>query len=632
MISELCAPSTRAGWGQTLPAEQTYYGKLISPATRFGQDSQGCIKNSVSHTSDVPLVDRGGCSFLKKAQNAQEAGAKAVIVRGTRKATYESIIKTYSQGRVKNSVAFGFLNRPHFEYDCTRGESNVTTIKDPIWDTDDSYCSQIPSCHSKMCIPTGVIDTSDGGIPKYQLCCLWDTHILIGANDTLAKNISIPVAYVTIEEGIRLEKAAVAEPRVYLLQRPHQLANWSSIVLWLIGVLTAVGASFYSLSRENRRYIAPENIELDEIEDSHLLQHDQYEYLAQDVQEVDGASAVGFVICAGSFLMLLYYFDIGRLFPIIFGLSAMGSLYSVICMPLLHLLLPYLSTWRCNISSIFRHFVVTVGLLEVLGVLGSATITFLWYLYRNQCWYLQNILGIVLCCSFLKNIEIPNLRVATILLSLAFVYDIFFVFISPFIFGSSVMERVATGGAPANTRIDYPGIDYCERYPHYAPCKDPQPLPMLLLIPQFDWRGGFTMLGLGDIIVPGLLISLGLRFDCCLAKSKYFLLSGKLRQIPGETKVYASLLTKPAAAQNRWQVQYYITASIAFAVGLGMANTAVSFSGLGQPALMYLVPCTLGATILRAWMNNELKLFWSEFKHDMKADVQDDIRETTLSP
>ena len=38
------------------------------------------------------------------------------------------------------------------------------------------------------------------------------------------------------------------------------------------------------------------------------------------------------------------------------------------------------------------------------------------------------------------------------------------------------------------------------------------------MIPWFnDYRGGFSMLGLGDIILPGLLISFAARFDSARA-------------------------------------------------------------------------------------------------------------------
>lgn len=51
-------------------------------------------------------------------------------------------------------------------------------------------------------------------------------------------------------------------------------------------------------------------------------------------------------------------------------------------------------------------------------------------------------MGVCVCLLCLETILVPNLKVATALLSLAFLYDIFFVFISPYVFDSSVMEQV----------------------------------------------------------------------------------------------------------------------------------------------------------------------------------------------
>lgn len=39
-------------------------------------------------------------------------------------------------------------------------------------------------------------------------------------------------------------------------------------------------------------------------------------------------------------------------------------------------------------------------------------------------------------------------------------------------------------------------------------------LPMLLELPRLgDYRGGYAMLGLGDIVIPGLLLSFAHRYD-----------------------------------------------------------------------------------------------------------------------
>ena len=49
---------------------------------------------------------------------------------------------------------------------------------------------------------------------------------------------------------------------------------------------------------------------------------------------------------------------------------------------------------------------------------------------------------------------------------------------------------------------------------------------------------------------------------------------------------------------------------IAYAVGLMMANVAVYLMNMGQPALLYLVPCCLGTICFMAWRRNELLSLW----------------------
>ena len=58
------------------------------------------------------------------------------------------------------------------------------------------------------------------------------------------------------------------------------------------------------------------------------------------------------------------------------------------------------------------------------------------------------------------------------------------------------------------------------RFPNnnYSPnekgCQGGDPLPMLLTMPRmFDYEGGSNLLGLGDIVLPGLLVSYAARFD-----------------------------------------------------------------------------------------------------------------------
>merc|ERR1712238_290419 len=90
----------------------------------------------------------------------------------------------------------------------------------------------------------------------------------------------------------------------------------------------------------------------------------------------------------------------------------------------------------------------------------------------------------------------------------------FFVFVTPYLAkwffdGRSVMMDVATSGGS-------PTADYlwCEKYPNVEECKGGDPMPMLLSMPRInDYRGGMGLLGLGDIVLPGLLMGFASRLD-----------------------------------------------------------------------------------------------------------------------
>ena len=112
-------------------------------------------------------------------------------------------------------------------------------------------------------------------------------------------------------------------------------------------------------------------------------------------------------------------------------------------------------------------------------------------------WIVQDIMGTCMCVVFLGMIRLNSMRVAAILLIVAFVYDIFFVFVTPLLFqGKSVMITVATSGGPPKA-----DPSWCEKYPDDADCQGGDPLPMLLTVPRLgDYQGGASLLGLGDIV------------------------------------------------------------------------------------------------------------------------------------
>ncbi|WZZ77336.1 hypothetical protein YC2023_097908 [Brassica napus] len=166
--------------------------------------------------------------------------------------------------------------------------------------------------------------------------------------------------------------------------------------------------------------------------------------------------------------------------------------------------------------------------------------------------------GICLMINVLQVARLPNIRVATILLCCAFCYDIFWVFLSPLIFKQSVMIAVARGSKDTGESI-----------------------PMLLRFPRLsDPWGGYNMIGFGDILFPGLLICFIFRYD---------------------------------RENNKGVVKGYFP-WLMFGYGLGLFLTYLGLylmNGHGQPALLYLVPCTLGITVILGLVRKELRDLWN---------------------
>jgi hypothetical protein len=209
-----------------------------------------------------------------------------------------------------------------------------------------------------------------------------------------------------------------------------------------------------------------------------------------------------------------------------------------------------------------------------------------------------------MCIMFLQHIKLNSLHVATVLLCVAFFYDIFFVFISPLLFQKSVMITVATSGGP-------PTADpaWCEKYPDDPNCQGGEPLPMLFTVPKlFDYQQGSSLLGLGDVVLPGLLLSFAARLDA--AKT----LLGVMRGGNGSATECGSEM------RSLCRRGYYWATVVAYAVGLAMANAAVYIMQMGQPALLYLVPCVLGTMLFLAWQREEVADLWNGPKTIRNAD------------
>lgn len=628
----LCAPSAVAGWGVPLPEQYNSRWKhvlslpAVAPSNARGCDpytlpSPSVLTASAGHgmhgmhgtsmtsvtknLSTVVVVDRGNCSFLHKARMAEQAGARGLVVRGTKEAIYEAVRAQAPHSNESAVVDASALPLPPFEFDCARGEAFVTRLASPEWRTDTAACYTNDRCESNMCVLTGATRTMDSQL-EHQVCCMFDTYVIMGGgNRSQAANVTIPVVYMTVRDGQQLDRALTGYPSLLMrtFRRDVPLLDVASMLLWALGVSTAIGAAYYSAAhqrhawrRRRRQLEGDHDGELGDEGHKHLdLRHphdaprrrrsSSGPEAADEIWELDTRHAVGFIVFAALFLTVLFYVKVGItvLVPVLFTVAGTTALAQVAAAPALRAFVPAVASRQLHLPFPLSFLIdEPVPLADFMGLFPSAALAIGWYVHRRTWWPVQDAMGVALCFVFLRSVQLPNLKVATVLLSLAFCYDIFFVFLSPLVFGRSVMEDVATGGPAAYTRKDYPGIDYCERYPkEIAACIEPEPMPMLLVLPRvLTWLKGESMLGLGDIILPGMVLSLALRFD------------------------YAP---KTVGGAN-----YFKKAAVGYAVGLAMANTAVALMDMGQPALMYLVPTTLGTLIVSLRKNgSDFRAMWT---------------------
>ncbi|XWS44808.1 hypothetical protein CRYUN_Cryun15aG0080500 [Craigia yunnanensis] len=88
-------------------------------------------------------------------------------------------------------------------------------------------------------------------------------------------------------------------------------------------------------------------------------------------------------------------------------------------------------------------------------------IAVVWVVYRriSFAWISQDILGIALIITVLQIVRVPNLKVGTVLLGCAFLYDILWVFVSQWWSQESVMTVVACGGKSVYFKGVWPIIE-----------------------------------------------------------------------------------------------------------------------------------------------------------------------------
>jgi len=190
-----------------------------------------------------------------------------------------------------------------------------------------------------------------------------------------------------------------------------------------------------------------------------------------------------------------------------------------------------------------------------------------WYFLKKH-WIANNLFGLAFAVNGVELLQLPKISTGCILLGGLFFYDIFWVF------GTDVMVTVAKS-FEAPIKLVFPQ-DLLENGPLAA--------------------NNFAMLGLGDIVIPGIFIALLLRFD--------------LRSMK-KTPAVGGAADSTSTTEEEPKKIYFYTGFIAYISGLLLTIFIMHVYKHAQPALLYLVPACVGAPIVVATLRGELTTLFS---------------------
>ncbi|CAN1253873.1 Signal peptide peptidase-like 2 [Linum perenne] len=339
-------------------------------------------------------------------------------------------------------------------------------------------------------------------------------------------NIHIPAIMLPQDAGVTLEKMLLTNDPVSLqLYSPRRpLVDIAEVFLWLMAVGTILCASYWSAWSAREAATEQDKLLKDAAEGVPNTRSG-----LSSVVNISTTSAVLFIVVASCLLVLLYKLMSSWFIELLVVLFCIGGVEG-----LQTCLVALLSRTRW-----FKQAGESCIKVPVLGAVSYLTLAVspfciafavVWAIYRNSTygWIGQDILGIALIITVLQIVHVPNLKVA---------------------------------------RGDKSGEDG---------------IPMLLKIPRlFDPWGGYSIIGFGDILLPGLLVAFAIRYDWLVNKTL--------------------------------RAGYFLYAMLAYGLGLLVTYIALNLmDGHGQPALLYIVPFTLGTFLTLGKKRGDLPILWTK--------------------
>ncbi|KAI1979791.1 hypothetical protein LOZ53_004539 [Ophidiomyces ophidiicola] len=236
-------------------------------------------------------------------------------------------------------------------------------------------------------------------------------------------------------------------------------------------------------------------------------------------------------------------------------------------------------------------------ILDALSIIIALSATG-YSVFVGRPWWLINFLGFSFSYGALQFLSPTTFSTGSLLLGALFFYDIYFVFYTP------MMVTVAK-------KLDVPVKLLFPRPP--SPKDDPN-------------LASLAMLGLGDIVVPGTIIGLALRFDLYLhylrqslpQKENEIDIDRRPRYLSATGGWGERLWTKSNSSlklpvketsfhkAKSFRKTYFNAGMTGYLLGMLATLIAMQISNQPQPALLYLVPGVLSAIWTAALINGDI--------------------------
>ncbi|CAG07194.1 unnamed protein product [Tetraodon nigroviridis] len=373
-------------------------------------------------------------------------------------------------------------------------------------------------------------------------------------NKTQYEEIDIPVALLSYSDMLDISKT-FGKARLVAMYAPNEpVLDYNMVIIFLMAVGTVAVGGYWAGSRDRKkRYLKLKRDEAAEKQD-------------EETVDVSPVMICVFVVMCCSMLVLLYFFyDYLAIWVIaIFCVASSVGLHSCLWPFVRRLPFCKCRVPQNNLPYLQKRPQVSALLLSAFCLGVSLT----WMVFRNEdewAWVLQDALGIAFCLYMLKTVRLPTFKS-----------------------GESIMVEVAAGPSDSATH---------------------EKLPMVLKVPRLNSSPlalcdrPFSLLGFGDILVPGLTSSSsppgstlwpaqsvrpseGGDGDACVILN------------PNSTSLLLPPPPPPPCGAH-------------YGVGLLVTFVALAVMQMGQPALLYLVPCTLLTSLAVALCRKELPQFWT---------------------